>query len=247
MARRAPDSSDEEDRPVKAPAHRAGDDSTNGARSRRDCVPSSKQDTNNKENLAAMELKFLKMQKEIETARRRAGKEAAPSAPARDDNEYESEERDSDSGGNPHFHSSIKPSPALPVDPPRPAMLVRKVKAVKGPLQTSSRAFLTLPEAEPEVPRSPSAGLDLDDAPDNDDTPLLHDAFDETPDPRRPNRSGSSRSSPSPSVMLHEFEGLRIVLKANRPPGAALRGANRRVLRRELSPRWTQLVTVTLC
>ncbi|KAJ7163349.1 hypothetical protein C8R46DRAFT_1193806 [Mycena filopes] len=43
--------------------------------------------------------------------------------------------------------------------------------------------------------------------------------------------------------MLHEFEGLRVVLKANRPPGAALRGANRRVLRRELSPRWTQLVT----
>ncbi|KAJ7148840.1 hypothetical protein C8R46DRAFT_1310955 [Mycena filopes] len=204
--------SDEEDSPAKPPppkSRRSGDDLSGNTvlpnRTRTSRAPSGKQDINNKENLRVMEDKMAKIAQSIERTKRLVNAEekaAALAPPPVDDDGFESEERDAQSGGEDliNFHSSITSLPPLPVAAPRATPVFLKLKKSAGPPRTSSRAFLTLPEvgptpaSDPELDHAASPDHEID--PDDMDLDVANHSASSSPSTTR-----SSRQSVTPAPL----------------------------------------------
>ncbi|KAJ7456358.1 hypothetical protein B0H11DRAFT_2244042 [Mycena galericulata] len=153
---------------------------TRGAAQRQ---PSQKQAQKEKENYDTAKQQIIRLQKDLAKSQqqlKQASKSSAANDKASDDGPESEEQQDSDTGGI-QFQSSIRPLGELPVEPPRPTVIYRKVSKSTAP-KTSSRAFLKLPE----VP-APTSGQDTASPPSPSWTPednMDHDGDPFAEDPR---------------------------------------------------------------
>ncbi|KAJ7193474.1 hypothetical protein GGX14DRAFT_577263 [Mycena pura] len=158
------DSSDDDTVPKRAPSkadpmpkalqsHDAAAENATAVRPIRARQPTGKQDKNDKENLAAAQLRLEKAKKAVEKAQRQTAQTNKAPKPTTDgDNGFESEEKDDTDADETVvvFSSSIRALNALPAEAPRPSTLTRKPP--KNPRAAVSRTPATPPPSSPSRP-----------------------------------------------------------------------------------------------
>ncbi|KAJ7456369.1 hypothetical protein B0H11DRAFT_2321670 [Mycena galericulata] len=174
---------------------------TRGAAQRQ---PSQKQAQKEKENYDTAKQQIIRLQKDLAKSQqqlKQASESSAANNKASNDGPESEEQEDSDTGGI-QFQSSIRPLGELPLEPPRPTVILRKVSKGTAPI-TSSRAFLKIPEvpaptsgqdtASPPSPSwTPEDNMDLDDNPFAEDP--RHNDWGGDPDHGVPRSSSPLRS-----------------------------------------------------
>ncbi|KAF8207985.1 hypothetical protein K438DRAFT_1961486 [Mycena galopus ATCC 62051] len=164
--------------------------------------------------------------------KRQLGKQKKTAAPAAADSGPESEEKnDSDGDGEVvTFQSSIRALAPLPSEPPRPTVVLRKVKKVINPPKTSSRAFLTLPETLPEGPAQEMD--DHSEVPSPPASPPLR-RIDFAEPPRDHARQRSERDDHSHDITDHSSSPIQ---RGDSTPATASAGSRKRQQESSLAP-----------